>query len=117
VFASALMVGPQPEAVTRLEAVASLFSVGGNGEETVRFRMPVIEAHLDYRRPARFDDALAIETRLGALTRVTVRFGYRGLRDEELLATGHTVLACVDAAHKPRRIPEDVVAMLLTDEK
>jgi acyl-CoA thioester hydrolase len=81
------------------------------------FHMPVIEAHLDYRRPARFDDTLAIETRLGALTRVTVRFDYRVLRDEELLATGHTVLACVDSAHRPRRIPEDVVAMLLTDER
>jgi acyl-CoA thioester hydrolase len=81
------------------------------------FHMPVIEAHLDYRRPARFDDALAIETRLGALTRVTVRFDYRVLRDEELLATGHTVLACVDGTHRPRRIPEDVVAMLLTAEQ
>ena len=81
------------------------------------FHMPVIEAHLDYRRPARFDDPLVIETRLGALTRVTVRFDYRVLRDEEVLVTAHTVLACIDHAHKPRRIPEDVVAMLLTEER
>lgn len=84
------------------------------------FHMPVVEAHLDYRRPARFDDPLVVETRLGALTRVTVRFDYRVLRvggGEELLAGGHTVLACVDETHRPRRIPEDVVAMLLTDER
>lgn len=88
------------------------------------FHMPVVEAHLEYRRPARFDDALVVETRLGALTRVTVRFDYRVLRqatapasDDELLASGHTVLACVDGTHRPRRIPDDIVAMLVTEER
>jgi acyl-CoA thioester hydrolase len=76
------------------------------------FHMPVVQAHLEYKRASRFDDALVVETRLGALTRVTVRFDYRVLRDAELLATAHTVLACVDESHKPRRIPSDLVELL-----
>ena len=107
-----------PHCVTRFDMRVRFFETDLMGIVHHANYLTFVEAgRVDYRRPARFDDALAIETRLGALTRVTVRFDYRVLRDEELLATGHTVLACVDGAHKPRRIPEDVVAMLLTDEK
>lgn len=81
------------------------------------FHMPVVEAHLEYKRAARFDDEIVVETRLGALTRVTVRFDYDVLRGTELLARGHTVLACVDDEHRPRRIPEDVAALLLAEEQ
>src|SRR5262249_25527903 len=42
--------------------------------------MPVVEAELKFRRAARFDDELVVETRLGALSRVTVRFDYDVLR-------------------------------------
>lgn len=80
------------------------------------FHMPVVEAMLRYRLPARFDDALVVETRLGALTRVTTRFDYRVVRGSDLLAEGHTLLACVDAAHKPRRIPADIVELLTRAE-
>jgi len=81
------------------------------------FHMPVVEARLEYKRAARFDDELVVETRLGALTRVTVRFDYRVLRNGELLTRGHTTLACVDDTHRPKRIPEDVADMLLMPER
>jgi acyl-CoA thioester hydrolase len=80
------------------------------------FHMPVVEAHLEYKRSSRFDDELVVETRLGATTRVTVRFDYSVFRGEDLIVQGHTLLACVDDDHKPRRIPEDVAAMLLSAE-
>ena len=80
------------------------------------FHMPVVEAKLAYRRTARFDDELLVQTRLGALTRVTVRFDYEVLRGDELIVEGHTLLACVDGAHKPRRIPPDVVDLLRAPE-
>lgn len=80
------------------------------------FHMPVVEARLAYRRTARFDDEIVVETRLAAMTRVTVRFDYEVRRDAELLVEGHTVLACVDERHKPRRIPADVVEMLVRAE-
>lgn len=80
------------------------------------FHMPVVEAHLEYKRSSRFDDELIVETRLGAMSRVTVRFDYRVLRGIDLLVLGHTLLACVDDAHKPRRIPEDIATMLSSAE-
>ena len=77
--------------------------------------LPVVEARLRYHRTARFDERLIVETRLTELTRVKVRFEYRILReaaDEELVAEGHTLLACVGDDHRPRRIPHDVAEIL-----
>jgi acyl-CoA thioester hydrolase len=90
------------------------------------YHMPVIELNVRYRKPALFDDLLRVETRLGALTRVTVRFDYvlRRARDadagtegeSDLLLEAVVVLACIDARHRPRGLPEDVVQMLLSPE-
>jgi acyl-CoA thioester hydrolase len=91
--------------------------------------LPVVEAYVRYRRTARFDELLCIETRLSELSRVKVRFDYRLLRavegevaangtdaSEELVAEGHTLLACVDQHHIPRRIPPEAEAVLLGPE-
>ncbi len=87
--------------------------------------LPVVEAYVRYRRTARFDELLCIETRLTELARVKVRFDYRLLRepegeaegkvdpDDKVVAEGHTLLACVDQNHVPRRIPAEAEAVLL----
>lgn len=80
------------------------------------YHMPVVEASLAYKRPAYFDDELTVETRLSVLTRITTRFDYRILRGDDVLATATTLLACVDASHKPRRIPPEIAEMLRTEE-
>jgi acyl-CoA thioester hydrolase len=90
------------------------------------YHMPVIELNVSYRKPAYFDDLLSIETRLAALTRVTLRFDYvlrrAGSADAgaegspDLLLEATVMLACVDARHRPRGLPEDVVQMLLAAE-
>ncbi|MEO8900503.1 MAG: acyl-CoA thioesterase [Polyangiaceae bacterium] len=79
--------------------------------------LPVVEAHVRYRRTARFDEVLCVESRLTELTRVKVRFEYRLLRggassDGELVAEGFTLLACVDDQHVPRRIPPNADTIL-----
>jgi acyl-CoA thioester hydrolase len=74
--------------------------------------LPVVEAHARYRRTARFDELLVVETRLGELGRVKIRFDYLLLRETERVADGYTVLACVDERHAPTRMPEDVRAVL-----
>ena len=90
--------------------------------------LPVVEAYVRYRRTARFDELLCIETRLTELARVKVRFDYRLLRepegelalvdsDEQVVAEGHTVLACVDQHHIPRRIPPEAEAVLTGPER
>ncbi len=85
------------------------------------FHLPVIEAYVRYRKSVRFDELVVIETRLTELTRVKVRFEYRLIRPlpgdgEELVAEGHTLLACVDQEHVPRRLPAEAEAVLTGPE-
>jgi len=73
----------------------------------------VVEALLHYRRPAFFDDELALSTHLAELGKVSLRFDYEVLRGGELLVKGHTRHACVDlTTGKPVRIPEKLLAGL-----
>jgi acyl-CoA thioester hydrolase len=85
------------------------------------FHLPVVEAYVRYRRSVRFDELVVIETRLSELSRVKVRFDYRLLRggengEEETLAEGYTLLACVDRDHVPRRLPAEAEAVLTGPE-
>jgi acyl-CoA thioester hydrolase len=78
------------------------------------FSLPVVEAHCEYRQPARYDDELEISTRGGQLSPVRVRFDYEVVRpaDDTVLAGGHTVHAALDAAGRPRRLPERISQLL-----
>jgi acyl-CoA thioester hydrolase len=79
-------------------------------------RLPVIEAQVSYRQPARYDDLLAVEISLAEARRASARFEYRVVREAELLATGHTVHACVDLDGRARRMPPGLVARLSAGE-
>jgi acyl-CoA thioester hydrolase len=72
--------------------------------------LPVIEAHAEYRRPARYDDEIEIRTRMQVLTPVRVRFDYDVWRagDDVPLASGHTVHAALDVHGRPCRLPARV---------
>ncbi len=79
-------------------------------EEKLGLRLPVVEAGVRYRRPARYDDELSLWAAPSQLGAASVRFDYeiRRLADGERLVEGHTVLACVDARGKVSRIPAGV---------
>jgi acyl-CoA thioester hydrolase len=79
-------------------------------------RLPVAEAQVSYRAPARYDDVLTVETSLAEMKRASARFGYRIVRDGDVLATGHTVHACVDLEGRVRRMPAELLARLGGDE-
>jgi acyl-CoA thioester hydrolase len=69
---------------------------------------PVIEATVRYRRPARFDDVLDVHAWISELGRARFTFEYMVCResDGEVIATGRTVHAYVDAATlRPVRPP------------
>jgi acyl-CoA thioester hydrolase len=74
--------------------------------------LPVAEAKVNYKRPARYDDVIGVETRLGELGLVSLRFDYRIVRDDTLLALGHTVHACIDRDGGIREFPEALLAQL-----
>jgi acyl-CoA thioester hydrolase len=76
--------------------------------------LPVIEAHCEYRRPARYDDDIEIGTRAVAMTAVRIRFDYEVWRagEDTPLATGHTVHAALDINGRPCRLPARVREIL-----
>jgi acyl-CoA thioester hydrolase len=76
--------------------------------------LPVVEADCRYLKPARYDDLIAIETGVERLSRASVRFAYRVVReaDGELLATGHTEHCFLGRDGKPGR-PGTVLAAML----
>jgi acyl-CoA thioester hydrolase len=78
--------------------------------------LPVVEAKLRYRKAARFDEALVVESACAELKRVTVLFAYRILRGEELLCEGETLLACVGHDLAPKRFPPDIAAVFRSPE-
>ncbi len=72
----------------------------------------VVEALLDYRRPAYFDDELTLRTTLADMGKVSLCFDYQVLRDGESLVTGRTRHACVDlATGKPVRMPQELLGL------
>lgn len=77
---------------------------------------PVIDQRVSYRAAALFHDILDIECWIGEHTRVTVRFDYRALRRDTVIAEGYTTLACVDDDRRPRRIPPEILAQILGPE-
>ena len=78
--------------------------------------LPVVEAAVQYRRPARYDDLVTVEIALAEARRATARFEYRVLREAEVLATGHTVHACLDLEGRVRRLPAALLASLCAGE-
>ncbi len=68
---------------------------------------------VDYRRPARLDDRLAIEARVEQLARSYLVFAQRALRAGEVLATARVKVACVDARRRaPTRLPDAITSRI-----
>lgn len=78
--------------------------------ETDGYALPVIEAHCDYRQPARYDDEIEVRTSGELLSPVRVAFTYEVVRpsDNTLLAAGRTVHASLDRGGRACRLPERV---------
>jgi len=66
----------------------------------------VLETHVRYLQPARFDDRLRVHARCRDVKGARFRYEYAVERDETLLADGWTEHATVDAATlRPTRVP------------
>jgi acyl-CoA thioester hydrolase len=64
-----------------------------------RIRIPVVEAHVTYVKPARLDDLLEVTSRVSEKKRASFTFSYEIRNEEkELVATGYTRHACWDPA-------------------
>jgi acyl-CoA thioester hydrolase len=72
--------------------------------------LPVIEAFCVYHRPARYDDALDIQTTGTLVSGVRMQFDYEIVREPagELIVRGRTLHAAVNAQGRPARLPSRV---------
>jgi acyl-CoA thioester hydrolase len=74
--------------------------------------LPVVEAHVRYRRPAHYEDLVRIEATVEEVKAASFRFTYKVTRGAELLAEGWTVHACIDRTGRPLRLPEEMTRLL-----
>ena len=68
--------------------------------------LAVVRMQVAYRRPARYDDLLRLQTTLVDAGHVKIEHSYELFRGEELLCTGTTTLACLDREGRARALPE-----------
>ena len=73
----------------------------------------IVSVHLDYRLPARLDDLLMVTCQVATEGRASFAFQQSIWRERiggELLTTGSTRVACLDAKTlRPRRLPQVLV--------
>jgi len=74
--------------------------------------LPVVEVHCSYKKPAHYDDILTIATTFQFSGPARLRFDYEIMRQEEVVAVGYTVHACVTRDRKVLKPPEYLRTML-----
>ncbi|MCX7626753.1 MAG: acyl-CoA thioesterase [Candidatus Sumerlaeaceae bacterium] len=84
--------------IGRVELLRSLGQSYKDWEDIHGILLPVAECHVEYKRPAHYDDLLRIETRVSRLTEASITFHYEICRvsDNEVLAVGFTRHPFVD---------------------
>jgi 4-hydroxybenzoyl-CoA thioesterase/acyl-CoA thioester hydrolase len=55
---------------------------------------PRVSAHCDFRSPIRFDDEFQVEVCVAELNEKSVKYGFRFICDEKLIAEGYAIAAC-----------------------
>jgi len=74
---------------------------------------PVVECHLRYKSPARYDEVLTIELWPSLVQGVRLNFGCRILKeDKTVVLEGETLHVCTGVNEKPKRLPGNLVEKL-----
>lgn len=69
----------------------------------------IIDIGCRFRKPAYYDDLLVLRTSVERVTHVKIVHRYELFRDGQLLAEGHSTLACVDREGRPQKLPPELV--------
>jgi len=74
--------------------------------------LPVVHLQIDYKKSAKYDDLLTVETRLQKMPLIKIAFDYKIYNESrELLAEAHTVLAFMNKnTMRPMKCPEYLLA-------
>jgi acyl-CoA thioester hydrolase len=70
------------------------------------FYLVIAEVSCRYLLPAHYDDLLTLRTTVLKARGARIEHEYQLFRGPELLATGHSVVACVDKQGNVRRLPQ-----------
>jgi acyl-CoA thioester hydrolase len=77
--------------------------------ESAGISLPVIEAHCEYYRPARYDDMIEVRTEGQMLSPARMQFNYTVLREDQVVAAnGRTVHAAVSVQGRVCRLPDRI---------
>ena len=81
--------------------------------EALGHMLPVVEAHLRYREPARYDDIVEVHGGPTEVKAASLKFHYelRRERDGKLLCEGWTTHACITPNGKVKRLPEELLTL------
>lgn len=76
--------------------------------------LPVISLQIDYKKSARYDDLITVETTLNKTPLVRIEFDYKIYNEtRELLAEANTVLAFMDMrTNRPTKCPDYILEKL-----
>lgn len=75
------------------------------------------EAHVAYRRPAKYDMEITVRTRVRDVSHASVTFEYTIENGQEALCEGWTKLACTNRNGKLTRLPADISEALRRSRK
>lgn len=68
--------------------------------------LAVVNLEIRYKRPARYDDLVTLETVLESIGHAKIEHAYELKRDGILLTTARTTLACLDRNGRPQPVPD-----------
>ncbi len=74
----------------------------------------IVDLGCKYRKPAYYDDLLTLRTIVERVTHVKIVHRYEVFRDGQLLAEGHSTLACVDRDGRPQALPPSLAGTVET---
>jgi acyl-CoA thioester hydrolase len=74
--------------------------------------LPVVAAHCEYKKPARYDDLLQIVSRCAEIRGPRLRIEYEVSRDGDLLAEGFTEHVCLTPQGRVLRPVPEICALV-----
>jgi len=81
--------------------------------EAKNVALPLVDAHINFKTPARYDDVIRIVATLKDLPTVRIKIDYEIFVEDRLVVTGYTTHSFLDLKKfKPVRPPEDFMEVV-----
>jgi len=85
-----------------------------NEMEKNNVMLPLVDLHINYKRPAKYDDLVTVTTSVNEMPNLKIRFDYEIHNEQgDLLVNGYTTLVFIDMQrNRPMRMPDNIRAIL-----